>query len=70
MATPPLREPIADPQTALRTTRPWALFFQQLAAALDALDTLGCCEPLTNGDPVTPELIFADGDVIMVRVSG
>jgi hypothetical protein len=23
---------------------------------------------LTNGDPVTPELIFADGDVIMVSV--
>ena len=23
---------------------------------------------LTNGDPVTPELIFADGDVIMIRV--
>ena len=25
-----------------------------------------CCEPLTNGDPVTPEIIFADGDVVMV----
>ena len=23
---------------------------------------------LTNGDPVNPELIFADGDVIMIRV--
>jgi hypothetical protein len=25
----------------------------------------GCCEPLTNGDATTPELIFAGGDVIM-----
>ena len=25
-----------------------------------------CCEPLTNGDPVNPEIIFADGDVVMV----
>lgn len=25
-----------------------------------------CCEPLTNGDADNPELIFADGDVIMV----
>lgn len=25
-----------------------------------------CCEPLTNGDPDNPALIFADGDVIMV----
>lgn len=24
-----------------------------------------CCEPLTNGDIDTPELIFASGDVIM-----
>ena len=25
-----------------------------------------CCSPLTNGDPDNPELIFSDGDVIMV----
>ena len=25
-----------------------------------------CCEPLTNGDADNPELIFADGDVVMV----
>jgi hypothetical protein len=31
-----------------------------------SLVTECCCEPLTNGDPVTPEIIFADGDVVMV----
>lgn len=25
-------------------------------------------EPLTNGDPVTPELIFVGGDVVMIEV--
>ena len=25
-----------------------------------------CCEPLANGDPTDPELVFANGDVIMV----
>lgn len=28
----------------------------------------GCCEPLTNGDPDDPEILFADGDVIMVEM--
>ncbi len=28
----------------------------------------GAYEPLTNGDPVNPELIFAGGDVIMVQM--
>ncbi len=28
----------------------------------------GYFEPLTNGDPTNPELIFADGDVIMVEI--
>lgn len=28
----------------------------------------GLFEPLTNGDAASPELIFADGDVIMVAV--
>lgn len=28
----------------------------------------GYCEPLTNGDAASPELIFADGDVVMVLV--
>lgn len=28
----------------------------------------GYWEPLTNGDPATPELIFLDGDVIMMWV--
>ena len=26
-------------------------------------------EPLTNGDPTTPELVFYNGDVVMAEVS-
>lgn len=32
----------------------------------EMVEAVGYWSPLTNGDPVTPELIFADGDVIMV----
>lgn len=35
---------------------------------LEASDASSWYEPLTNGDPVTPELVFAGGDVIMVEV--
>jgi hypothetical protein len=28
----------------------------------------GGYEPLTNGDPATPELMFHDGDVLMVQM--
>lgn len=37
--------------------------------ALDAGSSTSIWEPLTNGDPVSPELIFDGyGDVIMVEV--
>lgn len=36
---PPLREPVVDPTTGGRATRPWALFFQQLLAGLVDLTT-------------------------------
>lgn len=40
--------------------------FRTLVAA-DLPDDFGYCEPLTNGDPDDPQLIFDDdGDVIMV----
>lgn len=27
-----------------------------------------CCEPVTNGDPDDTELVFADGDIVMVEL--
>ncbi len=51
----------------------------QVAGALDALmahvgalkatDLLTYMEPLTNGVASDPELVFSDGDVIMVEVA-
>ncbi len=40
-----------------------------LAALAAAIDAAPVSEPLTNGDPLMPELVFDSfGDVIMVRV--
>jgi hypothetical protein len=68
---PPLRQPMQDERTTL-VTRPWAMFFQDLAGVADLVSasSAGYYEPLATGGPAPtePELIFASGDVIMVWV--
>jgi hypothetical protein len=50
----------------LRTRYYTSEFNQPQVSDLIDGEAFDCCEPLTNGDVDDPELIFADGDVIMV----
>lgn len=54
--------PASNDQTLKSAGGIWTL------AAYDPPSDVGYYEPLTNGDASSPELIFADGDVIMVEV--
>jgi hypothetical protein len=73
-----IKAPKVDTPVLGKNPRQFATYWQywladlwrEMAAiwkAILAINTAECCEPLTNGDPINPELIFADGDCVMVK---
>jgi hypothetical protein len=76
---PPYQQPLLDLRTGL-VTKPWHLFFLSLVSAAGvlgllpivppltaaAVQALGYWTPITNGDPLSPEILFdSAGDCIV-----
>ena len=60
---------IADFNAALDAERHARLAMLAQLQSQIALVAASYWEPVTNGDPVNPEILFADGDVVMAQVT-